>query len=307
MTFGRAFAVAAAWSALVFLGGCGGGGGGAGGGTTPVPESTFTVVAAGDIAQCGDAPAAASGAAKTAALVGTGDALALTLGDNAYQDATPTDFATCFHPTWGAFKDRIRPGIGNHEYYTPGAEGYFGYFGAQAGPDRRGYYSFNYRGWHFISINSMVDTSAQSAQYLWLSADLKDSSDALCTIAYWHFPTFSSGTEHGSYAKMKPFFDLLQNAGVDILLAGDEHMYERFAPQRADGTADPVRGIRQFVVGTGGAQLYPLGTPIPNSEFRDNTTWGVLRLTLGEGHYDWQFLPVGGGPARDAGSGTCHR
>jgi acid phosphatase type 7 len=297
----------AALAVVVLLGGCGGGGGGGGGGGPLPPEATTTIVAAGDIAQCGDGPAAASVAARTAVLVGAGDALVLTLGDNVYQDGTPAEFANCFHPTWGAFKDRIRPGIGNHEYYTAGAEGYFGYFGTQAGPDRRGYYSFDFGGWHFISLNSVIDTSTQSAQYLWLKSDLANSSDALCTIAYWHFPAFSSGTEHGSYAKMTPFFEALHTAGVDLLLSGDEHLYERFAPQKADGTADPARGVRQFVVGTGGAQLYPLGSPIPNSEFRDNATHGVLRLTLGQGSYRWQFVPVGGGPPLDAGSGTCHR
>jgi hypothetical protein len=305
MRFVRMTAAAATMIAAVLLAACGGGGDG-GGRTTP-PVVGFNIVAAGDIAQCGDGPAAASGAARTAALVAAQDALVLTLGDNAYQDGTATEFANCYHPTWGAFKDRTRPGIGNHEYYTAGAEGYFGYFGAQAGPDRRGYYSFDHGGWHFIALNSMIDTSAQSPQYQWLAADLASSRDTLCTIAYWHFPAFSSGTTHGSYAKMKPIFDALYAAGVDIVLSGDEHQYERFAPQTADGVADAARGIRQFVVGTGGAQLYPLGPPLPNSEVRDNTTHGVLRLTLGQDGYTWQFVPVGNGEPRDVGRGTCHR
>ena len=270
---------------------------------TPAP---VTIVAAGDIAECGKAPAAASAAAMTAALIGADDSLVLTLGDNAYEKGRAVEFANCFQPTWGAFKDRIRPSPGNHDYETAGAEGYFGYFGAQAGPDRRGYYSFDFGGWHFISLNSQVDVSPGSEQYLWLVADLEKSRDSLCTIAYWHYPAFNSGAKHGSIEEMKPFFDAVYTAGVEIVLSGHEHIYERFAPQRADGTADPARGVREFVVGTGGAGLYAIGPPIPNSEFRDNTTWGVLRLTLDRGSYSWRFVPVGGGDAIDSGTGTCH-
>jgi hypothetical protein len=304
MRFARLAASAATvWLALL-LAGCGGGGGGGGGGTSP--EATFTIVAAGDIADCGDGAAASSMAAKTAALVNPQDALVLTLGDTTYPVGAPTEFANCFHPTWGAFKDRIRPTVGNHEYDTPGAEGYFSYFGAQAGPDRRGYYSFDFGGWHFISLNSNIDASPQSAQYLWLTADLASSRSTPCTIAYWHYPVFSSG-QHGSVPQMAQVFAALQAAGVDIVLSGHDHIYERFAPQNADGAANSARGTRAFIAGTGGAELYLLGTPLPNSEVRDNTTHGVLRLTLGQDTYSWQFVPVGGGAARDAGKGTCNR
>jgi hypothetical protein len=264
------------------------------------------VIAAGDIAQCGNLPAASSAAAQTAKLVNAQDVLVLTLGDNAYESGSAVEFADCFHPTWGTFKDRIRPAIGNHEYGTPDAAGYYGYFGTQAGPDTRGYYSFDFNGWHFVSLNSMVDTSTSSAQYQWLISDLSNSS-ALCTIAYWHFPAFSSGETHGSYAKMQPMFAALQSAGVEILLSGDDHLYERFAPQNAQAAADPARGVRQFVVGTGGALLYAFGTAQPNSEYRNNSSHGVLRLTLGAGNYGWQFIPVGGGAALDSGTGSCHR
>ncbi|MBK7593301.1 MAG: metallophosphoesterase [Betaproteobacteria bacterium] len=266
-----------------------------------------TIVAAGDIAQCLDLPAAASGAARTVGLIGPQDALVLTLGDHAYENGTPAEFASCFDPTWGSVKGRIRPAPGNHDYYTPDAEGYFSYFGAQAGPDRRGYYSFDHAGWHFIALNSVVDTSVRSEQYRWLQADLASSSASLCTIAYWHYPAFNSGAVYGDVNAMKPFFDALHAAGVEMVLSGHEHIYERFAPQGADGTADPAAGVRQFVIGTGGHELNPLGPSRPNSEFRDNSTWGVLRLTLGTGSYAWQFLPVGGGAAIDAGTGTCHR
>jgi len=268
--------------------------------------TSATIVAAADIGQCMDAPAAASGAAKTAALITPQDALVLTAGDNTYDYGTPAEYANCFNPTWGAFKNRIFPTIGNHEYYTAGAEGYFGYFGAQAGPGRRGYYSFDYAGWHFISLNSVLDVAPQSLQYQWLVADLAQSKDSLCTIALWHYPLFNSGEQYGSVQEMKPFFDVLYNAGVEMVFSGHDHLYERFAPQRGDGTADPVRGVRQFVIGTGGHTLNPFGTPLPNSEFRYNTNWGILRLILGQGTYSWQFVPAGGGASIDAGTGTCH-
>jgi len=266
-----------------------------------------TIVAAGDIGQCFGAPAAASAAARTATLVRPQDALVLTLGDHAYENGTPTEFARCFDPTWGAFNSRIRPSPGNHDYNTPGAEGYYDYFGALAGSGRRGYYSFDYAGWHFISLNSLVDVSANSEQYRWLQADLAASRDSLCTIAYWHYPTFNSGAAYGSVAQMRPFFDAIQAAGVEIVLSGHEHIYERFAPQRADGTLDTARGVRQFVVGTGGHELNALGPVLPNSEFRTNVHWGVLRLSLGQGSYGWEFVPVDGGAPVDSGTGTCHR
>jgi hypothetical protein len=270
------------------------------------PDS-FTIAAAGDIAKCSGRPAHLSVAAATAALVAPTDAVVLTLGDNAYDSGTHEEFANCFDPTWGAFKERIRPSPGNHEYRTPDAAAYFDYFGALAGPDRRGYYSFDVGGWHFIAIDSMIDTAVGSPQFEWLLADLAGSSAKLCTIAYWHYPPFSSGSHHGSYPKMLPMFAALHAAGVEILLVGDEHLYERFAPQDARGAADPARGVREFIVGTGGADLYSFGTPLPNSEARISGKHGVLRLTLGADGYAWQFVAVGGGPALDAGSAYCHK
>jgi len=290
-------------AALAAIAACGGGGGDGGGAP---PETKFSVVAAGDIAQCYGAPAAQSGAARTAALIGSQDGLVLTMGDNAYEDGTPAEFANCFHPTWGAFKDRIRPAPGNHDYLTAGAAGYFGYFGAQAGPAGRGYYSFDYGGWHFISLDSEIDVSAQSAQYRWLQSDLAQSSSTLCTIVYWHRPAFNSGAKYGSAMDMRPFFDLLYAGGAEMVLSGHDHIYERFAPQRADGTADAARGVRQFIVATGGHELNEIGAPLANSEVRYNASWGVLRLTLGQGTYSWQFVRVGDGAVIDAGSGTCH-
>jgi hypothetical protein len=231
----------------------------------------------------------------------------LTLGDAAYQSGSADEYASCFHPTWGAFKDRIRAAPGNHDYYTPGADGYFTYFGAQAGPsDRRGYYSFDHGGWHFIALNPLTGLRPGSAQFQWLLDDLAASRDSLCTIAMLHYPAFNSGANHGSIGEMRPVFDALQAWGVDIVLSGHEHLYERFAPQRADGRADPERGLRQFTVGTGGAILMAFGNPLPNSEFRASGSWGVLRLTLGTGRYDWQFVTVDNSSAVDSGSTSCH-
>jgi hypothetical protein len=266
----------------------------------------FTVVAAGDIADCTYGPAAASVAARTAKLVKDSDALVLLLGDNAYQNGTPQEYASCFDPTWGAFGDRLKPAPGNHDYYTSGAQGYYDYFGARAGPARRGYYSFDYGGWHFISLNSLADLQPGSAQYQWLADDLAKSADTFCTIAMVHYPAFNSGSTHGSIRETRAAFDLLQRAGVEIVLSGHEHVYERFAPQRADGTADPARGLRHFTVGTGGAVLMSFGSPLPNSEFRHNTSWGILRLALSPGEYAWQFSSVDAASPLDSGTGTCH-
>ncbi len=282
-------------------------------GGAPAPRVTFppapgaiTVAAAGDIADCRTAEPPLSAAAQTAALVSTDDKAVLTIGDNTYPVGAPAEFTDCFEPTWGRFKNRIRPSPGNHDYLTDRADGYFDYFGAAAGPERRGYYSFDLGAWHVISLNSNVDARVGSAQHTWLLADLAASSNVLCTLAYWHHPVFSSGP-HGNVARMADVFAALHGAGVDVVLGGHDHTYERFAPQNAAGEADPARGIRTFVAGTGGAPLYTFGPPRPNSEVRDAWTHGVLRLTLLEQGYRWEFAPVGGGPARDSGTDTCHR
>jgi hypothetical protein len=274
-------------------------------GCVPQDGPTATIVAAGDIAQCLGGPAEASGAARTARLVTARDELVLTLGDNAYEEGSAEEFTQCFHPTWGAFGDRLRPTPGNHDYMVAAAHDYFQYFGDRAGPDRRGWMSFDHAGWHFVALNSNVDFSAGSEQHRWLQEDLARSA-SLCTVAYWHHPRFNSGGAYGPDARFAPLFDTLHAAGVEVLLSGHEHIYERFAPQAADGTADPARGVRQFVVGTGGHQLNPLGAPQPHSEFRTNAHWGVLRLTLRAGGYDWAFVSVDGSTV-DAGSDACHR
>ena len=189
---------------------------------------------------------------------------------------------------------------GNHEYESPGAQPYFEYFGTNAGPPGLGYYSFEIGSWHAVALNSNIEAGSGSAQAAWLRGDLARS-QARCTIAYWHHTLFSSGPSGGS-AQMREVWRILYEGGADVVLSGHDHMYERFAPQDPDGGADPARGLRQFIVGTGGAVLYQFGSARPNSEVR-RAVFGVLRLTLGDG-YEWEFVSVSG--PLDAGAGVCH-
>jgi hypothetical protein len=168
-----------------------------------------------------------------------------------------------------------------------------------------GYYSYDLGAWHVISLNSNISMSAQSAQGRWLRADLA-ATTARCVLAYWHHPRFSSGNEHGSEPKTEPLWQALDDYGAEIIISGHEHNYERFAPQTASGVADPDRGIRLFVVGTGGADHYSFGPPIANSEVRNGDTWGVLQLTLWPDAYTWRFIPVPGRTFGDSGRGSCH-
>jgi hypothetical protein len=257
------------------------------------------LVGAGDIASCSFDDDEA-----TARLLDSIPGVVFAAGDDAYQSGTAAEFANCYEPTWGRHKPRTRPAPGNHEYNSGGGA-YYSYFGRLAGDSSVGYYSYDVAGWHIISLNSNVAMAAGSPQEQWLRADLA-AHPAACTLAYWHHPRFSSGTTHGSSTAVQPLWQALYDAHAEVVIAGHEHQYERFAPQRPDGTADPTNGIRQFVVGTGGAAFYPFGPAIANSEVRDNTTHGVIKLTLHPNGYDWEFVPVAGGTFRDAGTGSCH-
>jgi hypothetical protein len=262
-----------------------------------------TLIAVGDIARCG-----ADDDEATARIVARFRGTIATLGDNAYESGTRHEFARCYHPAWGRFKSRTRPSPGNHEYHTRGAVPYFEYFGAAAGPKRRGYYSFRLGSWHLISLNSNCGAVGGchrgSAQERWLRANLR-ANRSRCTLAYWHHARFSSG-DHGSDDELAPFWDALYAGGADVILSGHDHNYERFAAQRPDGTPDAARGIRQFVVGTGGARLRSFETPAPNSQVRNSDTHGVLVLTLRPGGYSWRFVPVTGKSFVDSGSDACH-
>ncbi|HEU5103662.1 MAG TPA: DNRLRE domain-containing protein [Roseiflexaceae bacterium] len=265
----------------------------------PVAAADPVFVGAGDIADC-----ASNGDEDTAKLL---DSISydtvFTVGDNAYPDGAPSDYANCYDPTWGRHKARTRPAPGNHEYMTSGASGYFGYYGTSAGPAGRGYYSYNLGAWHIVSLNSEIDGADMLAQIEWLKDDLAIN-PAACTLAYWHRPVFSSG-EHGNQLDMQPVWKVLHERGADLVLNGHDHDYERFAPQNPYGQADS-NGIREFVVGTGGGDQRGFVTTRPNSEARNATTFGVLKLTLRATSYDWQFVPVAGKTYTDSGSAGCY-
>ena len=257
------------------------------------------LVGAGDIADC-----SSNGDEQTAALLDAIAGTVFTAGDNAYPDGTAADFANCYDGSWGRHKTRTRPAPGNHDYHTSGASAYYSYFGANAGPAGRGYYSYDLGAWHIISLNSNISMSAGSAQEQWLRADLAASTKS-CTLAYWHHPRFSSGS-HGSSTSPQPLWQALYDYNAEIVISGHDHNYQRFAPQTPAGVADPVRGIREFIVGTGGASHYAFSTPIANTEAYNTDTDGVLKLTLDAGSYAWEFVPVAGKTYTDSGVGSCH-
>ncbi|MDF1502991.1 PKD domain-containing protein [Roseisolibacter sp. H3M3-2] len=269
---------------------------------TAVPRRSFTLVddpvlvGAGDVASC-----ASNGDEETALLLDGIAGTVFVAGDIAYESGTDTEFANCYQPSWGRHKARTRPAPGNHEYNSGGG-GYYRYFGAAAGTAGEGYYSYDVGTWHVVALNSNVAADGASAQAQWLRQDLAANPRA-CTVAYWHHPVFSSGW-HGNNPKMATLWRILDSAEVDLVLAGHDHHYERFAPQTSTGVADP-RGIRQFIVGTGGKELRGVSIVRPHSEVRESNTNGVLRLTLHDGSYSWAFVPVAGRTFTDAGTAAC--
>ena len=248
-----------------------------------------TLLAVGDIASC-----FSKGDEQTAALLKRLPGTIAVLGDIAYETGSSADFAQCFDPVWGSLVPRIRAALGNHEYGTGTAAVAI----SKLGLPRNGWYSYSVGAWHVIVLNSNCDKvggcGRGSRQWRWLRADLAANNDR-CTLAYWHHPRFSSGI-HGSNAAYSPFWELLARAKADVVLAGHDHDYERFRP---------MKGIRSFVVGTGGRSLYPTLIPRAGSVVRSSSTYGILRLTLRPTGYDWRFLPVGGGTFRDAGRASC--
>jgi acid phosphatase type 7 len=243
----------------------------------------------------------------TAALLDDIEGTVFTAGDNAYENGTAEEFASCYDTTWGRHKERTRPVPGNHDWRTGGLAGYFDYFGEAArGPDGRSWYSFDLGTWHVIMLDSECDKNGgcetDSAQGRWLAEDL-EASDTRCTVAIWHKPRFSSG-EHGNDRSVAPFWTALYDAGVDVVVNGHDHDYERFAPQDPDAAEDRDRGMRQFVVGTGGTPLRTFEEPVANSELRA-LSHGVFKMTMRDGSYDWEFIPVSG-DFRDGGTAFCH-
>jgi acid phosphatase type 7 len=267
-------------------------------------QRSSTLLAAGDIASC-----ACDGDEQTAALLDTLPGTVLTLGDTVYDDGTADEFRRCYRPSWGRFRDRTYPAPGNHDYETAGAGGYFGFFGPRAGQPGKGWYSFDLGRWHLIALNSNCEVvggcQPGSEQERWLRADLA-AHPARCTLAFWHHPRFSSGTTHGSDPAVGGLWTALYEAGADVVLVGHEHNYERFAPLDPLGRVDPARGVREFVVGTGGRSHYPFGSPLPGSEARNSDSFGLLELRLRPTGYTWRFVPVQGSSFQDSGTGRCH-
>lgn len=280
------------------------------------PSSTTTVAPPVVVAAAGDlscpagstvTPERCQGGAISDALLAEPDLQHfLVLGDVQYPSGTPEQFEMAYDPTFGRLKAITRPAAGNHEYGYPEAAGYFGYFGEAAGTPGEGWYSFDVgSSWHVVALNSNcgdVSCDAGAAQEEWLRADLAQS-DRPCTLAYWHHPVFSSGEHHGSSDRTAPFWQALQDDAAELVLAGHDHAYERFAPQLLDGTPSDV-GIRSFVVGTGGRSLYSFAdTPELNSEVR-LSEFGYLRLTLADDGYTFEFVATDG-TVLDSGTGTC--
>ena len=269
------------------------------------------LVGAGDIADCTD-----TGHLLTAQLVAeTPDARVQTFGDNAYPHGSPSDFENCYDRSWGAAKGRTNPAIGDHEYETPNAAGYFGYFaerlahfGPSARDPARAYYSYELGSWHVVVLNAIcwdLPSCSVERQVAWLDQDLAEHKSR-CTLAVLASPRWSSGDVHGDNREMQGYWDSLYAAGADVVVGGDDHVYERYAPQDPRGAYDPRRGLRQFTVGTGGGSLYGFETVDANSEVRFRASYGVLRLALLRRGYEWQFVAAGPTRVIDAGSDGCH-
>jgi alkaline phosphatase len=302
----------------------------------PAPGDPAVLAGAGDIARCYPGagvreyrfPGPSNPASQTARLLDAmPGATVMAVGDNAYEFGSPFDYLACYHFTWGRFWNRTRPAAGNHEYLTPGAAGYFAYFGRRSAPPL-GYYSYDIGSWHAIVLNSTTQVYAcrppeadeaplpgfpvlpattpcagDLAQQAWLAEDLR-THPSECTIVYFHHPRFSSG-QHGNHVQMQPVWDTLYAHGVDVVVDGHDHLYERFAPQTPNGDLDEQFGIRQFTVGTGGADFYAVREKQPNSDVIITDVHGVIALALGQGGYGWVFEGTDG-VIRDSGSGACH-
>jgi hypothetical protein len=250
-------------------------------------------------------------------LVNAGLTAVLALGDNQYYCGGYQAFLQSYDLSWGRVKSITHPAVGNHEYLTSGgtdcttantgAAGYFNYFGSAAGSPSQGYYSFDVGTWHLIALNSNCSSAggcgSTSPQGQWLAADLAAHTN-FCTLAYWHIPLYSSGGRASS--NTQSIWQTLYNNNVDVILNGHDHIYERFAPQTPNATVDTARGIREFIIGSGGANHTSLATIAANSEVRNVDTFGILKLTLHPTSYDWQFVPEAGKTFTDTGTGNCH-
>ena len=254
-----------------------------------------TLLAAGDIAGCNEQYNDEATSAMLTSLAGKVAAL----GDVVQKNGERWEYRQCYHPSWGQVLSRTRPAPGNHDYRTAEAAAYYEYFGSLAGPSGKGWYTYRLGAWRIYSLNSERNIARQA---VWLQKQLT-ATPSKCVLAYWHKPLYTSGRNPGEVS-VRPLFDVLYKARAEVVLSGHNHNYERFAPQDADGQARAA-GIRQFVVGTGGAPLEGFVTVQANSQVRQAERLGVLRLRLYQDRYTWEFLPVDGGEPLDSGSGTC--
>jgi hypothetical protein len=267
---------------------------------TPAPESTeYTLVGAGDIAACDS-----KGDEATAALIDNIPSTVFTAGDNAYPSGTLDEYKRCYEPSWGRFKARTKPAIGNHDFLSGQGRDYLTYFGEGFGKPGASYYSYTLGNWHIVMIDSNISMTMDSIEVRWLKADLAANSTP-CTLAIWHHPLFSSGI-HGNDARAWPIWKVLYDQHAEIVINGHDHNYERFAPQTPDGKYDAEHGIREFVVGTGGSVLYRRSAFRRNSEAFNNDSYGVLKLTLRPMGYHWEFIPIAGKTFTDSGEGACN-
>lgn len=283
--------------------------------TRPTGSGPQIFVGAGDIA---NHDILAEGAEATARLIESipGPLTVFTAGDNAYPGGSKADFLNNYDPTWGRLRNITFPTPGNHDYddrTNSPVPYYYDYFGARAGIRGLGYYGFTLGNWKILSLNSEVDVSAGSAQVNWLRDQLASGASPRsspqpsprCTLAIWHKPLFSSGGHGNNGRLMRDVWKVLYDAGADVVVTGHDHLYERFRPQDADGQLDVERGMAEFIVGTGGGERNFFTTLQPNSDARLDNVYGVLKLTLYDGGYAWEFLPTTGG-SFDMGSGACH-
>ena len=228
-----------------------------------------------------------------------------TAGDNAYPSGAMGEFWNCYDPSWGRFKAITHPAPGNHDYVTRGAEGYFTYFGKYAGTHGVSYYSYNYGAWHILSLDSNIPMKPGTRQGKWIEADLR-ANKALCIMAYYHHPTFTSRPEPDRPADVYPVWSTLYKYGVSVVISGHVHIYERFVPQNVDGVADPANGIREFIAGTGGATpAHPSSRLLPNSQAQHADDWGVLKFTLHASSYDWDYISTSGKYSDHGQNASC--
>lgn len=279
--------------------------------------AAVTLVGAGDIATCNNPGGQQTAALVKGVLASSPSVTVFTAGDNAYPNGSAADYQNCYGPTWGQFKSKTRPAIGNHEYSTGSADPTFDYFNGMgtddgpAGKRGQGYYSYDIGKWHIVVLNvnsAFVGTSAGSPQEVWLKADLAATSRP-CVLAIWHHARFFSGTSSPLPAPAGYHLDFwkdLYAAGADLVVNGHMHVYERYAPQTPTGSLDMTKGLRQLTVGTGGASGGTITVLRRNAEVVNGQTRGVIKLTLDDGRYTWEFLPIAGKTFTDRGAGICH-